>query len=235
MSTEGIRTVEVLPPSASGETRLVLRASAAIVFGALFVIGLHAGSAGPGGGPQAGDLAPFQILFRDAPPAVQLMFRELQEGVREAENARAAGKRWPAVETLAAQGIPPFASDAVAKPAYRWRLVQDGVYVNYLGVPAPGASAPVFSSSSKSPSRAPSTPVAASTPPDEVHHRLTDGTLAPWSRSGSAPAARLRRTAWRSRGPSPRGGPRSSPGVRGRDEMRRSRCFSSCFITASAR
>ena len=49
------------------------------------------------------------------------MFRELQEGVREAENGRAADKRWPAVETLAAQGIPPFASDAVAKPVYRWR------------------------------------------------------------------------------------------------------------------
>ena len=105
VSSEGIRTEEVLPPSASGETRLVLRASAAIVFGALFVIGLHAGTVGPGGGPRAGDLAPFQVLFRDAPPAVQLMFRELQEGVREAENGRAADKRWPAVETLAAQGL----------------------------------------------------------------------------------------------------------------------------------
>jgi hypothetical protein len=191
VSTEGIRTVEVLPPSASGETRLVLRASAAIVFGALFVIGLHAGSAGPGGGPRAGDLAPFQILFRDAPAAVQLMFRELQEGVREAENTRAADKRWPAVETLAAQGIPPFASDAVVQPAYRWHLVQDGVYVNYRGVPAPGASAPVFLVLIQEPEPGAVDALAVSTPPDEVHHRLADGTpllVSIWFRAGGAPA-----------------------------------------------
>lgn len=191
MSSEGIRTVEVLPPSASGETRLVLRASAAIVFGALFVIGLHAGSPSPGGGPRAGDLAPFQILFRDAPATVQLMFRELQEGVREAENTRAAGKRWPAVETLAAQGIPPFASDAVVQPAYRWHLVQDGVYVNYLGVPAPGASAPVFLVLIQEPEPGSVDAFAASTPPDEVHHRLADGTpllVSIWFRAGGAPS-----------------------------------------------
>jgi hypothetical protein len=190
VSSEGVRTVEVLPPSASGETRLVLRASAAIVFGALFVIGLHTDNAGPGGGPQAGDLAPFQVLFRDAPPAVQLMFRELQEGVREAENGRAADKRWPAVETLAAQGIPPFASDAVAKPVYRWRLVQDGVYVNYLGVPAPGSAAADFLVLIQEPEPGSVDPVATSTPSDEVHHRLTDGTLLQvsiWFRAGSWP------------------------------------------------
>lgn len=183
--------MEVLPPSASGETRLVLRASAAIVFGALFVIGLHAGTAGPGGGPRAGDLAPFQVLFRDAPPAVQLMFRELQEGVREAENTRAAGKHWPAVETLAAQGIPPFASDAVVTPAYRWRLVQDGVYVNYVGTPAPGLSAPVFLVLIQEPEPGSVEPVVASTPPDELHHRLADGTVLQvsiWFCAGGSPA-----------------------------------------------
>ena len=191
VSSEGIRTEEVLPPSASGETRLVLRASAAIVFGALFVIGLHAGTVGPGGGPRAGDLAPFQVLFRDAPPAVQLMFRELQEGVREAENGRTAGKRWPAVETLAAQGIPPFASGAVAKPAYRWRLVQDGVYVNYLGVPTPGSSAADFLVLIQEPEPGALEPGVASTPPDEVHHRLADGTplqVSIWFRADGSPA-----------------------------------------------
>jgi hypothetical protein len=183
--------VEVLPPSASGETRLVLRASAAIVFGALFVIGLHAGTAGPGGGPRAGDLAPFQVLFRDASPAVQLMFRELQEGVREAENGRAAGGRWPAVGSLAEQGVPPFASDAVAKPGYRWRLVQDGVYVNYLGVPAPGSSAADFLVLIQEPASGSVEPGVASPPPDELHHRLTDGTplqVSIWFRAGGSPA-----------------------------------------------
>jgi len=51
------------------------------------------------------------------------MFRELQKGMRGAENARAAERRWPATETLAAQSIPPFAPDAGAEPAYRQRSV----------------------------------------------------------------------------------------------------------------
>jgi hypothetical protein len=176
VGSEPIRTEEVLPPSASGETRLVLRAAAAIVFGSLFLIGLHARDAGPGGGPRAGDLAPFQILFRDAPAPVQLMFRELQEGVTEAENARAAVGRWPATETLAAQGVPPFAGAAVATPAYRWRLVRDGVYVNYLGAPAPGSSAATFLVLIQEPDPGSVEPAAAAPPPDELHHRLADGT-----------------------------------------------------------
>jgi hypothetical protein len=105
------------------------------------------------------------------------MFRELQEGLTEAENARAAGKRWPSPETLAAQGIPPFASEAVAKPAYRWRLVQDGEYVNYVGVPALGSSAAAFLVFIQEPGPGSVDTMAASTPPDEVYHRLADGTL----------------------------------------------------------
>ena len=191
MGGEAIRTEEVLPPSASGETRLVLRASAAIVFGTLFAIGLHATHTGPGGGPTAADLAPFQIFFRDAPPAVQLMFRELQGGLREAENARGASKRWPAVESLAAQGIPPFAPDASAKTAYRWSLVQDGVYATYLGVPAPGSSAPAFLVLVQELDPGSVEALAASTPPYETHHRLADGTMlqvSTWFRAGGSPA-----------------------------------------------
>jgi len=54
---EAIRTVERLPPSASGETRHVLRVAAAIVFGVLFASVLHAGfrSTDSGRGPAADD------------------------------------------------------------------------------------------------------------------------------------------------------------------------------------
>ena len=174
MREEAIRTVDVLPPSASGETRLVLRAAAAIVFGALFASGLHASDRGNDSGPQARDLAPFQMLFRDATPTVQRMFREIQEGLIEAENMRVATKRWPAVETLAAQGIPPF---PLAHSPYRWRLLQEGVYAAYVGAPAPGSDAPAFLALIQEPEPGYVETVMPGTPPDELHHRLSDGTL----------------------------------------------------------
>jgi hypothetical protein len=164
-----IRTVEVLPPSAHGETRLVLRAAAMVLFGALFVIGLHAANED---GPRTADLLPYQVLFRDAAAPVQRMYREMQEGMLEAENARAATRQWPAVETLAAEGIPPF---ALASPSYRWRLVRDGVLVNYVGMPAPASDGPAFLALIQEPD--PGSVDTATTPPDEIHHRLADGTL----------------------------------------------------------
>jgi hypothetical protein len=48
---KGLRTVEVLPASASRETRLVLRAAAAIAFTAILLGELHAGDRAPGGKP----------------------------------------------------------------------------------------------------------------------------------------------------------------------------------------
>ena len=176
----------MLPPSAHGETHLVLRAAAAIVFGALFVIGLRAGDGSPENGPRTGDLLPFQVLFRDVPPPVQRMYREMQEGVLEVENARAATKQWPAVDTLAAQGIPPF---ALASPSYRWRLVRDGVFVNYVGMPAPTSDGPAFLALIQEPDAG--YVDTTTTPLDEVHHRLADGTLlhvSIWFRAATAAA-----------------------------------------------
>jgi len=172
MADRPIRTVEVSPPSASSESRLVFQAIAAIVFGSLFVIGLHARDPGLDGGIRAGDLAPFQILFRDAAPPVQRMMREVQEGLIEAENVRSTTKRWPAVELLAAQGIPPFASSS-----YRWRLAESGPYVTYLGTPTQEPDAPAFLALIQEPDPGYVEPVAPAAPPDETHHRLFDGTL----------------------------------------------------------
>jgi hypothetical protein len=183
---DAIRTVEVLPPSSHGETRLVLRAAAAIVFGALFVIGLRPGDGVLENAPRTGDLLPFQVLFRDAPSPVQRMYREMQEGVVEAENARIATKQWPAVTTLEAQGIPPF---ALASPPYRWRLVRDGVFVNYVGTPVSTSDGPAFLALIQEPD--PGYVDTATAPLDEVHHRLTDGTLlhvSIWFRAAAAAA-----------------------------------------------
>ena len=66
------------------------------------IAGGHAGIAGL-------DLLPYQQLIRDAPAADQRIFRELQEGLLEAERIRAETGQWPDVTTLAAEGIPPFA------------------------------------------------------------------------------------------------------------------------------
>src|SRR5262245_33033411 len=166
-----VRTVTVLPPSARGEARVVLRAAAAIVFGALFVIGLHAGDGGMASG--RGDLAPFQVLFRDAAPPVQRLYRELQEGLIEAENVRAASKSWPAVGALAAQGIPPFAPE---RPEYDWRLVRDGVFLNYVGAPSTPGVGPALLALIQEPEPG-SGESAAAAPLDEIHHRLADGTV----------------------------------------------------------
>jgi hypothetical protein len=184
---EAIRTVDVLPPSASGETHLVLRAAAAIVFGAFFVSALHASDRGNDSGPQGRDLAPFQMLFRDATPTVQRMFREIQAGLIKAEDMRVATKRWPAVEALAAQAIPPF---PLADSPYRWRLLQEGVYAAYLGAPAPESDAPALLALIQEPEPGSVETVIPATPPDELHHRLSDGTLlhvSVWFRPGGLP------------------------------------------------
>jgi hypothetical protein len=171
MSDDAIRTVEVRPPSASGETRLVVRVAAMIVFGALFVIGMRTGA--PDGEPRPAETVASQVLFRDVAPPVQRLFRELQEGLVEAEQTRAATTQWPAVETLAAQNIPPFAA---ATPIYRWRVVRDGLDVAYVGTPLPGSGAPAFLAHIRE-AAAGSVETATTTSGDDPPHRLADGTL----------------------------------------------------------
>ncbi len=162
-----VTIVDVVPPSGRHEAGLVLAAAGAIVVGALLVIAPGNGAARA----SSPDLLPFQTLFRDASPAVQRMYRELQEGLLEAERRRAATHAWPAVERLAAEGIPPFAP---ARPAYRWRLARDGSLVAYVGVTEPGS--PAFLALVQEP--APGAVEPPSTAPlDETHHRLADGTV----------------------------------------------------------
>lgn len=173
---DAIRTVLVRPPSKSGETLAVVRAAVVIVVGALLAIGVQSGERRADSPPAPGDLLPFQILFRDALPRVQRMFRGMQEGMIEAENLRARGQSWPTVSELSAAGIPPFAQDPGERVPYRWSLCRDGLYVNYLGVPA-AADLPAFLVLIQEPDPSFPEQVDPRAPLDEQHHRLADGTL----------------------------------------------------------
>jgi len=169
-----VRTVEVVPPSASGETRHVLRLAAAIVLAVIVVSALHANDRSTDSAPQARGLAPFQVWVADATPTVRRMFSEIQEGLIQAEKIRSTTNHWPAAETLAAQGIRPF---PLGDSSYRWRLLQDGAYAAYVGTPTTtGSDVPALLALIREP--APGDVEGATTPPPpgELDHRLSDGT-----------------------------------------------------------
>jgi hypothetical protein len=119
-------------------------------------------------------LLPYQTLAENRPPTEQRMFRELQEGLLEAEGARSATGTWPAIESLVSDGIPPFAPDPTAKSAvYRWSLLRAGAYLNYLGIPdRPGVPAWVVLVQEPEPGVPPDQAFE-----DEEHHRLIDGSM----------------------------------------------------------
>ena len=78
------------------------------------------------------------------------------------------------VDSLAADGIPPFAPDPTAKTAtYRWTLLRTGAIVNYLGIPdREGPPAWLVLVQEPQPGIPPD-----QTFEDEEHHRLLDGTM----------------------------------------------------------
>lgn len=167
-----VRSVEVLPPSRGAEARVVLRAAMAIVLGALLFGAWRRGAA-----PDVGaDLLPYQVSFRDLAPELQRVYRELLEGVVEAENARAETGVWPTPEALAEEGVPPFAADPLRATELRWTRLQDGPSVSYRGVPAE-ADAPELLVLIQEPDPRVGERFDPTAPPDETHHRLPDGSL----------------------------------------------------------
>src|SRR4029453_8868890 len=138
-----IKTVEILPPSVRAETLSVLKAAAAVVvIVAAYLFRPSFGSA-PGAAPTTG-LFPYQKLVGDVPADQQRTFRELQEGLVEAEGIRSSTGRWPDVGALAEEGIPPFAADPTRKgPSYKWTAIRQDWVINYLGVPSE-SSAPAW-------------------------------------------------------------------------------------------
>src|SRR5262249_40189462 len=132
MPDAGARRVSIQALSARSELLLVVRASMAIVAGVwIYVASTAANGSGAVAGAQR-TLLPFQKLVADRPADEQRMFRELQEGLLEAEARRSTYESWPAPEALAADGVPPFAIDPTRKVAYEWKLFQSGTIVNYL-------------------------------------------------------------------------------------------------------
>jgi hypothetical protein len=168
-----LRRIEVRPPSSRVELGNVVR------FGMLVLIGvwmfLAADSATfRDAGSTSRHLLPFQSLIQDRPQADQRMFRELQEGLLEAETRRADRGSWPAVAALASDGIPPFALDPTARGGqYDWRLIANGAVVNYLGLPRL-PEAPAWLVLVQEPERDAPPDLARE---DEEHHRLITGEM----------------------------------------------------------
>ena len=166
-----LRTVHINPPSVRAETLNVVKAAAAIVVIVAAYIFRPAFGAPDIAAPVAG-LLPYQQLIRDASSNEQRVYRELQEGLLEAERIRAQSGRWPDVTALQAEGIPPFAADPTQKIDYTWTSVRQDWATNYLGVPS-DASQPAWVLVILEPEPgAPADPA----PNDETHHRLPDGT-----------------------------------------------------------
>ena len=170
-----VRTVEIRPPSLRVETINVLKAAAAIfLMVAAYVFRPAIGSQPDGlqAGPSQFGLLPYQRLIADASSSDQRVFREMQEGLLEAERIRAQTGRWPDVAAPEAEGIPPFARDPTRKLTYTWTSVRQHWATNYLGVPS-DRSQPAWVLVILEPEPgAPADPA----PNDETHHRLPDGT-----------------------------------------------------------
>jgi len=170
-----VRTVEIRPPSLRVETINVLKAAAAILLIVAAYVFRPAFGTQPGGlqaGPSQFGLLPYQRLIADASSSDQRVFREMQEGLLEAERIRAQTGRWPDVAALEAEGIPPFARDPTQKLTYTWTSVRQDWATNYLGVPS-DRSQPAWVLVILEPEPgAPADPA----PNDETHHRLPDGT-----------------------------------------------------------
>ena len=119
------------------------------------------------------NMLPFQKLIADCTSDEQRLFRELQEGLIEAEAARSSANSWPTPQALADEGIPPFAPDPTQRSRYEWRLIQSGTLVNYLGIPD-AANQPAWLVLVQEPD--------PGVPPDqnfedEEHHRLAGGAM----------------------------------------------------------
>jgi hypothetical protein len=167
----GTRRVQIETRSARAELLVVVRAGMAITIGVWLYLASSAATSG--GAPSRRNLLPFQKLIADRPSSEQRVFRELQEGLIEAEAARSSNGSWPTAPSLADAGIPPFAADPTQHAAYAWTLLRGGTLVNYLGIPKSG-DAPAWLVLAQEPEPgAPPDPAAE----DEEHHRLVNGSM----------------------------------------------------------
>lgn len=169
---------EVRSPSGRAETGVVLRVAFHIVFWSGLVIAAGRAAQPPvdeGALMATSSLQPGEVAFQDLSVDEQRIFRQLQEGLVEAENVRSARKLWPEPAELAEAAIPPFAPDPIDKVRYTWTRLAKGPLVNYVGVPPVGSDRRGFVAIITEPD--PGAPVDPQAATDEVHHRLGDGTF----------------------------------------------------------
>ena len=173
-----IRTVEVLPPSRSDEGPWVFLSGGFVCLAVIYVLAfqLYEGPGAAGAKTAGNGMLPFQVLFRDLPSPEQRAFRAMKEGLDEALRLRSTDGVWPAVEALAALGIPPFAPDVLDKSALVWAQQRDGLVTEYLGVPANETGTSAFLILMQEPE-----PLGGEQPAvgvvDEEHQLLADGKL----------------------------------------------------------
>ncbi len=177
------REVQVTPPSAASELASILRLGMGIAIGWWLYVAWTARM-----DVSTRALLPYQTLISTRPSPEIRVFRELQEGLLEAEAIRSSTGAWPAPDVLAADGIPPFAPDPTAgSHACRWVRIEDRTVVNYIGIPErPGTPAWLILVLEPAPGELPDQPND-----DEEHHRLDDGTMlhvSTWQRAGLASA-----------------------------------------------
>jgi hypothetical protein len=165
--------------SAAGEAAAVTRVGLQILFWWALLLCFERGNPRAGAAADAALAAAVpgtvQIRFADLASRDQRLFRQIQEGIAEAERVRVSTGKWPSVEALAEQGIPPFAPDPIDRAHYGWSLLQKGVEVNYVGAPAAGLERESFVVLILEPD--PGTPIDPKARPDEIHHPLPDGSM----------------------------------------------------------
>lgn len=186
MTTAAARSEVVEALSARAELLLVVRASMALVACVWMYLAFAAGAVGTG--PTKKNLLPFQVVIAERPGDEQRIFRELQEGLAEAESSRGTNGTWPAVAQLRDDGVPPFAIDPTQKLAYAWSLIQSGSMINYLGLPkSPGGPAWLVLIQEPVPGVPPDQAFE-----DEEHHRLSSGQMlhvSTWTHTSTPPVA----------------------------------------------
>ena len=166
------RTVEIASPSPHRETRQVARAAFFLLYAsAILISGAQAGV----GSVTTAPSSPFESRFADLDAPDQRLYRAIREGMTEAEARREATSRWPSVEVLAQEGIPPFAADPLDRAHYRWTMVKSATVIDYLGTPDPASGRASVAVVVTEPE--PGTASDPRAPVDDVHHRLADGTM----------------------------------------------------------
>jgi hypothetical protein len=184
VSAEAIRQVAVTRLTAQEEIANVVRGAASVVV----LVWIYLAATLGDGSDARRSLLPYQSLIQTQNTRDQRMFRELQEGLLEAELMRSSEGAWPLPTALADSGIPPFAFDPTAKGArYQWAQRQEGWIINYIGTPDRN-DAPAWLLLIQEPQ--------PGVPPDQLyedeeHHKLIDGTMlhvSTWKHSSGAAA-----------------------------------------------